>query len=114
VKGQLSTTTGTAPLRFAPLRLGAWLPAPSLQGWAKHGGNRRLAINFPSYSFPDQVGPKASALPRLLEAGYQNVALGLEDWHRLTIWLDLNRNFCGGYHDPSAQARGDLVGPISP
>jgi hypothetical protein len=84
----------------------------SAQAWAKHGGNGWLAKNLTSYSIPGQVGARASALLRLLEAGHHDVTLTPTEWHRLTLWLDLNSNFYGVYHDPAAQARGDLVPPI--
>jgi hypothetical protein len=80
--------------------------------WAKHGGNGWLAKNETSYSIPGQVGARASALVRMLEAGHHDVALDSADWRCLTLWLDLNSNFYGVYHDTDAQARGELVLPI--
>ena len=82
------------------------MPGPNMAataGWRK---------TCTSYSIPGQVGARASPLLRLLEAGHHDVTLDPEDWHRLTLWLDLNSNFYGVYHEPAAQARGDLVAPI--
>lgn len=84
----------------------------SAHAWAKHGGNGWLAKNGTSYSIPGQVGARASALLRQLENGHHEVALEPEDWHRLTLWLDLNSNFYGVYHEPAAQARGERIEPL--
>jgi hypothetical protein len=80
--------------------------------WAKHGGNGWLAKNGTSYSLPGQVGTRAAALVRQLEHGHHEVTLDPEDWHRLTLWLDLNSNFYGVYHEPAAQARGERIEPL--
>jgi hypothetical protein len=49
----------------------------------------------------------------LLEKGHYDVKLTDEEWRRLTLWMDLNSNFYGAYHDPEKQARGELVVPRS-
>jgi hypothetical protein len=80
--------------------------------WAKHGGNGSLAKNGTSYSIPGQVGARASKLLPLLEAGHYETELAPEELHRLTLWLDLNSNFYGVYHDTERQAQGEIVPPI--
>ena len=35
-----------------------------------------------------------------------------EELYRITLWLDLNSNFYGVYHDLQAQAQGLLIPPI--
>jgi cytochrome c553 len=80
--------------------------------WAKHGGNGWLAKNVSSYSIPGQVGAKASTLLNQLEAGHHEVELSMDEWHRLILWLDLNSNFYGVYHDLTSQARGEHVEPL--
>jgi hypothetical protein len=84
----------------------------SAHAWAKHGGNGWLAKNVTSYSIPGEVGARASALLRHLEAGHHDVGLQPEEWYRLTLWLDLNSNFYGVYHDLPCQAQGATVDPI--
>jgi hypothetical protein len=84
----------------------------SKHAWAKHGGNGWLAKNGLSYSVPGQVGANASALMQQLESGHHEVELEAEEWFRLVLWLDLNSNFYGVYHDLTAQARGETVPPI--
>jgi hypothetical protein len=71
-----------------------------------------LEKNGTSYSIPGEVGARASKLLGMLEQGHHEVKLAEEDWHRLTLWLDLNSNFYGVYHDLKAQARGEWVPPL--
>lgn len=80
--------------------------------WAKHGGNGSLGRNETSYSVPGRVGAKGSKLLALLEEGHYEVELSDEEMYRITLWLDLNSNFYGVYHDLQAQAQGQLVPPI--
>jgi hypothetical protein len=80
--------------------------------WAKHGGNGSLGRNETSYSVPGRVGAKGSKLLALLEEGHYEVDLSDEEMYRVTLWLDLNSNFYGVYHDLQAQAHGQLVPPI--
>jgi len=80
--------------------------------WAKHGGNGWLSRNETSYSVAGQVGAQGSKLLDLLEQGHYDVALSPEELYRITLWLDLNSNFYGVYHDLQAQAQGRLVPPI--
>jgi hypothetical protein len=81
-------------------------------GWAKHGGNGWLSKNGESYSIPGQVGAKASGLLKHLEEGHHDLELSQEDLYRITLWLDLNSNFYGVYHNLEQQARGGLVMPV--
>jgi len=80
--------------------------------WAKHGGNGWLSRNETSYSVVGQVGARASKLLPLLEQGHYDVDLSDEELYRITLWLDLNSNFYGVYHDLRAQAQGQFVPPI--
>ncbi len=80
--------------------------------WAKHGGNGWLSRNETSYSVPGRVGARGSKLLPLLEAGHHEIALSPEELYRFTLWLDLNSNFYGVYHDLPEQARGRAVSPI--
>lgn len=79
--------------------------------WAKHGGNGWLAKNGTSFSVPGEVGARAAPLLRQLEAGHHEVTLDADEWHRLILWLDLNSNFYGVYHDLEAQAAAAVVNP---
>ncbi len=83
----------------------------SALAWAKHGGNGALKRNGTSYSIPGEIGARASALLRMLEAGHHDVTLPEEDLHRLTLWLDCNSVFYGAYHDLPDQARGEVILP---
>ena len=80
--------------------------------WAKHGGNGWLSRNETSYSVAGQVGARASKLLALLEQGHYDVQLDPAEVYRITLWLDLNSNFYGVYHDLQAQAQGRYVPPI--
>jgi len=80
--------------------------------WAKHGGNGWLSKNETSYSVAGQVGAQGSKLLPLLEQEHYDVALSPEEMYRITLWLDLNSNFYGVYHDLQAQAQGRLIPPI--
>ena len=80
--------------------------------WAKHGGNGWLSRNETSYSVAGKVGARDSKLLPLLEQGHYDVELSDEELYRITLWLDLNSNFYGVYHDLTAQAQGQLVPPI--
>jgi hypothetical protein len=78
--------------------------------WGMSGGNG-VALKERQYSLPGQVGARASRLHALLlRRGYDR-KLPPEDWYRITLWLDCNSNFYGAYHEPSAQARGEIVRP---
>ena len=80
--------------------------------WAKHGGNGWLSKNETSFSVAGQVGARGSKLLPLLEQGHYDVELSPEELYRITLWLDLNSNFYGVYHDLIAQAQGRYVPPI--
>ncbi len=80
--------------------------------WAKHGGNGWLSKNETSYSLAGQVGARGSTLLPLLEQGHYDVKLRPDELYRITLWLDLNSNFYGVYHDLIAQAQGQYVPPI--
>ena len=62
-------------------------------------------------TFPGKFGARASRLFGLLEKGHHDVKLSPEDLHRITLWLDSNSDFYGGYDRPQAQARGEIVKP---
>lgn len=82
------------------------------KGWGKHGGvNSHIRANKTTYSIPGQVGARASELLPFLEKGHHQVKLSEEELYRLTLWMDLNTNFYGDYHDTDKQARGELVMP---
>jgi hypothetical protein len=75
---------------------------------ARVGGSRTLA---------GQCGARAA---RLFADGYLTgqstrcsgkVKLSDEELHRVTLWLDLNSNELGAYHDVEAQKEGKLVWP---
>jgi len=75
---------------------------------ARGGGSRTL---------PGQCGARVAAL---YTGGYLtgqstrcpgNVKLSDDELHRITLWLDLNSNELGAYHDVPAQKRGELVRP---
>ena len=75
---------------------------------ARCGGSRTV---------PGQCGARAA---ELYTGGYLTgqsakcagkVKLSAQELHRLTLWLDLNSNELGAYHDVPAQKRGELVRP---
>lgn len=81
-------------------------------GWGRHGGNATYwHQNKFTYTVPGDVGARASKLVPFLEKGHHGVELSKDDWHRLSLWLDLNTNFYGAYENTEAQARGELVLP---
>ena len=48
----------------------------------------------------------------MLKEGHNDLELSDEDMHRITVWLDLNGNFYGTYHDTKRQAQGERVMPV--
>lgn len=83
-------------------------------GWGRHGGNgSHWRQNKFTYTVPGDVGAKASRLIPFLQKGHHGVSLNKEDWHRLSLWIDLNTNFYGAYENTEAQAKGELVLPKS-
>ncbi len=78
--------------------------------WSRAGGNGSI-FQQEQYSTPGQVGADAAHLARMLSNGHHDVRLSVEDWERLNTWLDCNSLFYGAYHDPEAQARGEVVPP---
>jgi len=48
---------------------------------------------------------------KYLDERHHGVSLPPEDFHRITLWLDLNSEFYGAYYDTEAQARGKVVRP---
>ncbi len=78
--------------------------------WSRAGGNGSI-FQQEQYSIPGQVGADASHLARMLSNGHHGVKLSDDDWERIVTWLDCNSVFYGAYHEPEAQARGDLVPP---
>ena len=81
-------------------------------GWSKDGGNGALmGPNGGSRSIAGQVGARASKLFLMLEEGHHETKLSNEDLHRITLWLDCNTNFYGGYHETEKQAVGVAVAP---
>jgi hypothetical protein len=67
-----------------------------------HGGYRTI---------PGRCGARQSKLLQYLTPAHYNVQLTSEELHRLTLWLDLNSNELGAYHDPVRQQRGEIVWP---
>lgn len=80
--------------------------------WAKHGGNGSLKQNKSSYSKAGTVGARASRLLPLLENGHYDASLSTEELYRITLWLDMNSNFFGVYHDLQNQSEGMIALPI--
>ena len=62
-------------------------------------------------SKPGLIGARASKLCKLLNEGHHDVRLPPEDFHRLTLWLDLNSDFYGSYENLEAQLEGKVVPP---
>lgn len=79
--------------------------------WGRSGGNG-VALKERQYSLPGEEGARVSRLYKLLAAGHYDVKLSPEDLRRVTLWLDCNSNFFGGYRDPELQARGQTVRPL--
>jgi hypothetical protein len=73
---------------------------------------RILKKNKSSYSIAGAVGARASRLLPLLENGHYDVNLSTEELYRITLWLDMNSNFFGVYHDLQNQSEGMIVLPI--
>lgn len=81
-------------------------------GWCRHGGNgSHWTANKFNFTIPGDVGAKASKLIPFLEKGHHDVKLAQEDWHRLSLWIDLNTNFYGAYENTEAQSKGEIVLP---
>lgn len=81
-------------------------------GWGRHGGNgSHWHQNKFTYTIPGDVGAHASKLIPFLKKGHHNINLSKDDWHRLTLWIDLNTNFYGAYENTEAQAKGEIVLP---
>ena len=99
-----------------------WTLAPL--AWTKHGNAHRpfgrgdgWQLNETSYSIPGRVGARASKLLPMLENGHMppptsadrgkpKVTLPPDALHRITLWMDANSVFYGGYKNIAAQARG--------
>lgn len=79
--------------------------------WGMSGGNG-VAWTERQYSIPGQSGARVSQLYGLLAAGHHDLRLAPEELRRITLWLDCNSNFYGAYHDPEAQAQGQIVKPV--
>ncbi len=67
-----------------------------------HGGYRTI---------PGRFGARQSSLLAFLDPGHYGVQLTEEEKRRLTLWLDLNSNELGAYHDAARQQRGEVVWP---
>jgi cytochrome c553 len=67
----------------------------------------------PYRTLPGRFGARASKLYQHLQADHHGVALSTDDWHRLTLWLDLCSMFYGVYEAErgEAQLRGELAWP---
>ncbi len=68
----------------------------------KHGGYRTIAGEFGAHY--SELGKK------LLESHIDRVSR--EDFHRVTLWLDLNSHQYGAYHSLDKQDRGEIVWPM--
>jgi hypothetical protein len=80
--------------------------------WRWDGGGAGRKVNFElQYSIPGKIGASQSRLVTMLEKGHHGVKLNDEEWRRLTLWMDLNSNFYGAYHEPDKQSKGGLVVP---
>ncbi len=62
---------------------------------------------------PGRFGARASKLLKLLDEGHHDVKLSEEEFHRITLWLDLSSLFYGVYEKEGgeAQLRGEVVRP---
>lgn len=81
-------------------------------GWGKHGGvNSHIRANKTTYTVPGDVGAQASELLKFLQKGHNDVKPDKEELYKITLWLDLNTNYYGSYHEEEAQSRGELVLP---
>lgn len=67
-----------------------------------HGGYR---------SIPGRFGARQSSLLAFLGPAHYGVQLTDDERRRLTLWLDLNSNELGAYHDADRQQRGEVVWP---
>jgi len=67
-----------------------------------HGGYR---------SIPGRFGARQSSLLAFLNPAHCGVELTDGERRRLTLWLDLNSNELGAYHDADRQQRGEIVWP---
>ena len=68
----------------------------------KHGGYRTTAGQFGAHY--SELGKK------LLESHRDRISR--EDFHRVTLWLDLNSHQYGAYHSLDKQDRGEVVWPL--
>ena len=68
----------------------------------KHGGYRTTAGKF---------GAHYSQLGQTLLKSHRD-RISHEDFHRVTLWLDLNSHQYGAYHSTDKQNRGDIVWPL--
>jgi hypothetical protein len=62
---------------------------------------------------PGKFGARASKLLKLLDEGHYDVKLSEEEFHRITLWLDLSSVFYGVYEKEGgeAQLRGEVAYP---
>ncbi len=67
-----------------------------------HGGSRTI---------PGQFGARASKLLEYLDQRHYGVNLPQGDLDRITLWLDANSEFYGGYHDTARQSLGQVIQP---
>ena len=66
-----------------------------------HGGSRTTAGAF---------GARASKLLPYLDQRHHGVNLSPGDFHRVTLWLDCNSEFLGGYEYTDGQTQGKVAG----
>ena len=66
-----------------------------------HGGSRTTAGAF---------GARASGLLQYLDQRHHGVRLSPEDFHRVTLWLDCNSEFLGGYEYTDGQTQHKVAG----
>jgi hypothetical protein len=62
-------------------------------------------------SKPGEIGARRSGLYQMLTKGHHGLKLSGDDMHRLTLWLDCNSDFYGGYDRLEEQKEGKVVWP---
>ncbi len=80
----------------------------SLWQAARAGGSRTVPGNFGAHASELYTG---GYLTGQSDKCTGKVKLSDQELHRITLWLDLNSNELGAYHDVEAQKRGELVRP---
>jgi hypothetical protein len=67
------------------------------------------AQSAPPMQPPYSAGANRSKLIELLEKGHEDVTLSLEEWDKLTAWIDLGVPFCGDYTEAHAWTEDEVA-----